>query len=112
MAIACAPPSIGITFLGSSQWSIRSAQCCVSFVREPKSTSGPLPIVYIGVFILVPLAGIEPALLAELDFESSASTSSATGAFVERSVVVLVRMSPASPAKRADYNGSPFRVNV
>ena len=27
------------------------------------------------------LAGIEPALLAELDFESSASTSSATGAF-------------------------------
>src|SRR5205814_6894485 len=31
---------------------------------------------------LVPLAGIEPALLAELDFESSASTSSATGAFV------------------------------
>ncbi len=29
---------------------------------------------------LVPLAGIEPALLAELDFESSASTSSATGA--------------------------------
>ena len=32
---------------------------------------------------LVPLAGIEPALLAELDFESSASTSSATGAFDE-----------------------------
>jgi hypothetical protein len=30
---------------------------------------------------VVPLAGIEPALLAELDFESSASTSSATGAF-------------------------------
>jgi hypothetical protein len=30
--------------------------------------------------MLVPLAGIEPALLAELDFESSASTSSATGA--------------------------------
>lgn len=30
--------------------------------------------------ILVPLAGIEPALLAELDFESSASTNSATGA--------------------------------
>jgi hypothetical protein len=30
---------------------------------------------------LVPLAGIEPALLAELDFESSASTNSATGAF-------------------------------
>jgi hypothetical protein len=30
--------------------------------------------------MVVPLAGIEPALLAELDFESSASTSSATGA--------------------------------
>ena len=30
---------------------------------------------------MVPLAGIEPALLAELDFESSASTISATGAF-------------------------------
>jgi hypothetical protein len=27
----------------------------------------------------MPLAGIEPALLAELDFESSASTDSATG---------------------------------
>src|ERR1700759_4100360 len=33
---------------------------------------------------MVPLAGIEPALLAELDFESSASTSSATGAFAVR----------------------------
>src|ERR1700753_2798101 len=33
--------------------------------------------------LLVPLAGIEPALLAELDFESSASTNSATGAFWE-----------------------------
>jgi hypothetical protein len=29
---------------------------------------------------VVPLAGIEPALLAETDFESVASTSSATGA--------------------------------
>src|ERR1019366_3556298 len=34
--------------------------------------------------VLVPLAGIEPALLAELDFESSASTSSATGARARR----------------------------
>src|ERR1700720_1574278 len=34
----------------------------------------------IGINSLVPLAGIEPALLAELDFESSASTNSATGA--------------------------------
>jgi hypothetical protein len=30
--------------------------------------------------VLVPLAGIEPALLAESDFESDASTSSAIGA--------------------------------
>jgi hypothetical protein len=29
---------------------------------------------------MVPLAGIEPALLAESDFESDASTSSAIGA--------------------------------
>ena len=29
---------------------------------------------------MVTLAGLEPALLAELDFESSASTNSATGA--------------------------------
>ena len=29
---------------------------------------------------VVPLAGIEPALLAESDFESDASTNSATGA--------------------------------
>lgn len=38
---ACLPPLIGNTFLGSSQWSIRSAQCCISFVREPISASGP-----------------------------------------------------------------------
>ena len=30
--------------------------------------------------LMVPLAGIEPALLAESDFESDASTSSAIGA--------------------------------
>jgi hypothetical protein len=37
------PRFIGITFLGSSQWSIRSAQCCISFVRErcgPASATG------------------------------------------------------------------------
>lgn len=33
-----------------------------------------------GIKVVVPLAGIEPALLAELDFESSASTNSAIGA--------------------------------
>jgi hypothetical protein len=37
----CLPRLIGITFLGSSKWSIRSAQCCISFVREPISASGP-----------------------------------------------------------------------
>jgi hypothetical protein len=51
---------------------------------------------------MVPLAGIEPALLAELDFESSASTSSATGAFG----------GPASGvAKPAEYSGRPTPVN-
>ena len=34
---------------------------------------------------VVPLAGIEPALREELDFESSASTSSATGAIASES---------------------------
>ncbi|XSC44822.1 hypothetical protein ACF1BQ_000090 [Bradyrhizobium sp. RDT10] len=34
----------GIAFLGSSQWPIRSAQCCISFVRDPKSASGPSPM--------------------------------------------------------------------
>ena len=34
----------------------------------------------LGNTALVPLAGIEPALLAESDFESDASTSSAIGA--------------------------------
>ena len=35
---------------------------------------------------MVPLAGIEPALLAETDFESVASTNSATGASGEPNV--------------------------
>src|SRR5215831_8812326 len=55
---------------------------------------------------LVPLAGIEPALLAELDFESSASTSSATGAFAWSGP----KRSTAA-AKRADYSGQAERVN-
>lgn len=45
---------------------------------KPMVETGPVSV-SISV-LLVPLAGIEPALLAELDFESSASTSSATGA--------------------------------
>jgi hypothetical protein len=47
---------------------------------------------------LVPLAGIEPALLAELDFESSASTNSATGAFAASPETTEV-------AKPAEYSG-------
>src|SRR6266567_194808 len=52
---------------------------------------------------MVPLAGIEPALLAELDFGSTASTSSATGAF---------RAQPEDwVAKPADYTGRALLVN-
>jgi hypothetical protein len=54
--------------------------------------------------LLVPLAGIEPALLAELDFESSASTSSATGAFRRRG-------RKAGVAKPAEYSGRTPGVN-
>lgn len=50
---------------------------------------------------MVPLAGIEPALLAELDFESSASTNSATGAIGAETGVT----------KRADYSRDDPRVN-
>src|ERR1700760_3809448 len=53
---------------------------------------------------MVPLAGIEPALLAELDFESSASTSSATGAR-------RASAGKADIAKPAEYSGRAFRVN-
>jgi hypothetical protein len=53
---------------------------------------------------MVPLAGIEPALLAELDFESSASTNSATGAFFD-----LGRT--AGVGKPAEYSGRRLPVN-
>src|SRR4051794_10187164 len=52
---------------------------------------------------LVPLAGIEPALLAELDFESSASTNSATGACLDPAM--------GRVAKPAEYSGRAVRVN-
>ena len=50
----------------------------------------------------MPLAGIEPALLAELDFESSASTSSATGALTAvvgtaRYIAAFARRSTETP---------------
>jgi hypothetical protein len=53
---------------------------------------------------MVPLAGIEPALLAELDFESSASTNSATGAYRD--------IGPRGEvAKPAEYSGRALPVN-
>jgi hypothetical protein len=57
--------------------------------------------------LLVPLAGIEPALLAELDFESSASTNSATGAFGHRPQ----GGQEADVAKPAEYSGRALPVN-
>jgi hypothetical protein len=54
--------------------------------------------------LLVPLAGIEPALLAELDFESSASTNSATGAFRDLGRTARV-------GKPAEYSGRHLPVN-
>jgi hypothetical protein len=42
----------------------------------------------------VPLAGIEPALLAESDFESDASTSSAIGARDEADGADIERVKP------------------
>jgi hypothetical protein len=56
---------------------------------------------------MVPLAGIEPALLAELDFESSASTNSATGAFGHRPT----GWHEADVAKPAEYSGRARPVN-
>ena len=53
---------------------------------------------------LVPLAGIEPALLAELDFESSASTNSATGASHDDRL-------RANATKPAEYSGRRVPVN-
>jgi hypothetical protein len=52
------------------------------------------------VKILVPLAGIEPALLSEPDFESGASTNSAKGATGAKSC----GMAP-------DYTNEPVPVN-
>ena len=54
--------------------------------------------------VLVPLAGIEPALLAELDFESSASTNSATGAsraeHPEAARIIARNFAPSIAARR------------
>lgn len=48
------------------------------FVRPDKNKNPQM-----GILILVALVGLEPTLLAELDFESSASTNSATGPWTQ-----------------------------
>ena len=45
------------------------------FFVQPDQNKNP----QMGILILVALVGLEPTLIAELDFESSASTNSATG---------------------------------
>ena len=61
----------------------------------------------VGEARLVPLAGIEPALLAELDFEFERVYQ-----FRHRGLRRGQRAeSPGSPAKPADYSQRPGRVN-
>ena len=62
-------------FLHHAPNSMSISVSVMSSAARPSGSKGRLN----GVKV-VPLAGIEPALLAELDFESSASTNSATGA--------------------------------
>ena len=45
-----------------------------------------------GFLILVALVGLEPTLLAELDFESSASTNSATGPWHQKAFIMLLSL--------------------
>ena len=45
--------------------------------------------------LLVPKAGVEPALLSEHEFESCASTNSATSAFTDPMLVVLIELRAA-----------------
>ena len=52
----------------------------LSFQTDGSRPTGQKKISLCGIFLfLVALVGLEPTLLAELDFESSASTNSATG---------------------------------
>jgi hypothetical protein len=55
---------------------------------------------------LVPLAGIEPALLAESDFESDASTSSAIGARDEADGADIKRGTAQGQCVQASRQGS------
>ena len=52
-------------------------------------------------FFLMPLAGLEPARIAPLDFESSASANSATAAYI---------INPASDEARFDYITKKFTL--
>ena len=88
------------------------------FSRTPTSGAGrPLTLTYCFSVIsgrfrtpldgdLVPLAGVEPALLAELDFESSASTNSATGARTgvepARGADISFEKAPVNPSSSED----------
>ena len=51
-------------------------------VSEEKTRDRNIAFALLLPLVLVPRAGIEPALPKEQDFESSASTSSATGASI------------------------------
>jgi hypothetical protein len=86
-------------FAGSLQ-----IRCCASESKSRRSLCSPTAFEMLCEVLLVPLAGIEPALLAELDFESSASTNSATGAFGRFAFGRGV-------TKRAEYSGRACPVN-
>ena len=73
----------------------RISTCVFNATRKNRNRTSYVSYCYTDISDLVPLAGIEPALLAELDFESSASTSSATGAFGR---------GPEGPVRRSGRN--------
>ena len=56
------------------------------------SDTGKIKIPKRGFLILVALVGLEPTLLAELDFESSASTNSATGPWHQKAIIMLLSL--------------------
>ena len=67
--------------IGATNWIVQLDQSPPDKMRSCRQRrNGFGQEMRLGINSLVPLAGIEPALLAELDFESSASTNSATGA--------------------------------
>lgn len=58
-----------------------SRPCGICFIPIAKATIFIIDhIIQLVMGIVVPHAGVEPALLSKLDFESSASTNSANGA--------------------------------